>query len=457
MIKLNFGLLINNKKPNMKSLKLTLILFSMIVFLSQTKAQNYRCPECVEILDNKLVETSEYGSTSEYEDELYELFEMDEKEFDKTTKDTDGNIKVSFVYKKLPIDLGLGGSKKRTYQYLKEIRKKIQRNQNISKSDIAFFKKRSSKEMFDAFNDCMKSCYLNNKIPSGIKGEVIGDQAETFIYSISWQPISANQQYTFIQNVALTNLIPIGERTISKGEILEIFTGISQSYQRVDKTKQASIVINLNGQSPLMSTFQPVKPGEEKRKILSSMPLGTIITSAFDYDNFCIELYGQQCDPSSTEWVLADGSSAFGTEFMNVVSDPSRNTVIDETMKGGKLPDFSGKSEFGMIEKIKSVAIGHDKRIHNEVLKGNENSLQWNWTISPKRIMGNRRTTLIETDVDEFDISIIKDGNVDKTRVIGRTWDWKDGDHAGNWRGGTANLYGIGVRKQKVYYYVKVR
>lgn len=187
--------------------------------------------------------------------------------------------------------------------------------------------------------------------------------------------------------------------------------------------------------------YDPGAPMKELQRLrnqvrASEIPVGTVISSAMNYEQFT-----NSRNPGYTKekWLPADGQTL----------PPG---TLYETITGQRnAPDLTAQQTSHTVLDVVNIPKKHGENTISGVSTAGSKG-EWKWFVGPRDIQGQRYNNDYEQAPDNFQ-SYINDSGV--IIAQGTTFNFKHG-RWGNWMPGEANLLGISLLKNKLYYYVKV-
>lgn len=207
--------------------------------------------------------------------------------------------------------------------------------------------------------DCIVKTNPNSANPKSFTTEINGDPASDFTLIVHFKPQNREENKPVkIESFSYSqDLVPRNPVNFNKGAIINPYSGLSQSFVRINKDKPLSITLILDGQSPISVNLPPEK------SFISGIPVGTITASTFNYSELCGLLKEPSTFSTNNTWAPADGRAVVGSKYGEL-----RNSVPD--LRGVFLrglnsfyPDNNGAAELieGQIinEDSKRIAGGN--------------------------------------------------------------------------------------------------
>lgn len=294
------------------------VIFSFIVIsfllISPLQAEENSCDKILELGFNVYKLYSEAQINESY----YLMLSKSEKELDKLANKYEKGDKLDGAYKMIAV----AWSKNRKDEKYKERFRSSKFRYNAGLSiDNRFFEyikiRTVNEETLSAWQKCksneilakqkMKELELKS---GGFIPEVVGDEAGVFTFVINKLPQEGHPSKVKIVNVTKSNIEFIGDYNLKAEEFVENYTGISQSMRLIDPTEEATLVVNLENYNPVSKRFN--------KNALSNFPLGSIITSVLDFNQFSYETKNHrnnEFDPSKSKWAPADGRKVTGSDY----------------------------------------------------------------------------------------------------------------------------------------------
>jgi len=175
--------------------------------------------------------------------------------------------------------------------------------------------------------DCIKTLKTSESAisPKSFATEIIGDTNTNFTLVVHFKPQSGLENVpTKIVSISYSpNLIKTQPVNIDTGRFITPYTGISQSFTRINKDAPANIIITLENFSPIRLNIQ----GE--RSSTSGVPIGTIIASSLTYTELCKTIKESVSWSSTNTWAPADGRSVAGSRYADInVTTPDLRGVF---------------------------------------------------------------------------------------------------------------------------------
>ncbi|MEL6699634.1 MAG: hypothetical protein AAFP89_25575 [Bacteroidota bacterium] len=302
---------------------------------------------CDALLNEKLMDITAYSSTSQFEGDIKEVFELSDQDFERRASRSSRNGSFGFKYKDLNLSFGSGKTGSASYERFKEARRKYRFERRISDNDWVFFKTSSSQNILAAYEKCIETIY-DGRVQAGLQIEKdqipFGAEYEQFILDIRWIPGDkpTSQSFAKIKKVTVVNYKLNPPINLEEGAYIQPYDGVSQGLSRIDPNKPAQIVINVEGFSPLTFNSDGKNMSDEvELSHKSTLPVGTILSSILSFADFKEAMYGKNYKEEAVEWLPADGSvSPPNSPYFDLVfGDPSYASYIKNE---GKIPDLRG-------------------------------------------------------------------------------------------------------------------
>ena len=247
----------------------------------------------------------------EKEEEIHlmirEMIDLSEEKIRKEKEINKDDFSLFGVYSAARLFMSKESYNDHVINHILKLKLRVEQGQEIDEHDKLFYKRRFvSEQVVNAWKECMDNG------DSGMSMETIGDTGGEFSVILKWVPTDVHDNATKVVSVAHTNLTPVPPIHFKRNEVVEPYTGLQQVFYRNDSTKEASIVITLDGYQPLELVL-PVSDDINGSKV----PVGTIIASILKWDKFN-KYYNNSKDEDNYEkilWVPADGRPVHGSDF----------------------------------------------------------------------------------------------------------------------------------------------
>lgn len=295
-----------------------LLLGVLIFCLHTTSAQSKYadCGICVEGLQAAAFDTYSFSSENDFKSFLSMYFNMtdEQRKSLRNSSSTSAGIKAAIDI----VSLGIFGSSssEQEQEEFRKIAQQFQQTQEISNNDIVkIYKKMVNPQAVQAYEKCVTECIQRQSGSTGLAYSIEGDKNDEFILIINWRPLT-EPSASKVSSFQVNNLLLKNGASIYNGAEFKAFTPLVQSFKRVDKNKPASISVSFVGLgNPISLTL------ESEDGMGSNLPLGTIIASTLNYQEFI----GQIFDDKQSSWAPADGrsvaNSKYGKKYKSYVPD----------------------------------------------------------------------------------------------------------------------------------------
>lgn len=221
------------------------------------------CP-CKDILAEGIRDTYAINTQQEFLQVSERLLRMTDEQLEIESKNKEGSGKLSVVIKAVPIGIG-GGVSTRTDR-LKEIRKKLQDDQNFhlaesNYQDVAIAVVNDN--LVSKWESCMGKWIdflAKTSQKDGFMAEFEVLEENIVSIKLKWvRPTDASEEKIKIRSVDLINAIEAGTRKIEGGTMIGA-GGTEQLLTWIDTTRDAIAVINTEGAGTARHVFAARKP-----------------------------------------------------------------------------------------------------------------------------------------------------------------------------------------------------
>lgn len=183
--------------------------------------------------------------------------------------------------------------------------------------------------------------------------------------------------------------------------------------------------------------WNPPAPIDEVKRLETALrqaevPVGTIVASILTPEQFFNPV---NSNVKKEAWVLVDGKP------------------LPADTKYGKMTGSANAPKREDVEGLQLKQVVSGARSHGESVKQFETpGANWKWVASGRDVQGQTPNNDWEQDVDQMQTWVDENGTV---TAQGRTWNRKHGSW-GAWKGGSANVFGVGTGSSGLNYYLKV-
>lgn len=116
--------------------------------------------------------------------------------------------------------------------------------------------KTASSEITTAWLECVRA-QSRGDVKSSISGDPTGD----FILSIQWNPTyRGDYPPAPVRSINLANVAYRGDSLLVRDEVFQTYTGLAQSFRRIDPKKPAAIVVNFEGVTAIQVDLPAITP-----------------------------------------------------------------------------------------------------------------------------------------------------------------------------------------------------
>lgn len=202
----------------------------------------------------------------------------------------------------------------------------------------------------------------------GFIKEIIGDESGLFTFIINKKPEQGQIDSVKIISVTKNNLEFLGSNNLKAGELIENYTGISQSMRLVNPDKTASLVVTIENFNPITHEFT--------KNALSHFPIGSIIASTLDFNQFSRETKNNPngyFDTAESKWSPADGRRVMGSDYQKNYNDMLPDLRgqflrgLNQFYSSGEPDEYeNGKDEGARIQKNKYSYQNHATAVPTE-------------------------------------------------------------------------------------------
>jgi hypothetical protein len=340
---------------------------------------------------------------------------------------------ISVIVDAIPIGLNAGASDDDVHRFQQRIRSstsltvQLQTYQTITRSTLNI-------ELANTFNTC-----IENSQRFGLYIDLTASDDNVANVTIKYMPLSSDDQHPKIKSVQLVGLDDNATQSILNST-LKIGTVIPDqlSFTAYRKPKQQMVIV-LNTSNGL-SIVKRLDGDDESQ--LSTLPIGTIISSMIDFDNFNKatknngSINTASWSPTKSKWAPCDGRSVIGSTYYTLlINSPSTNGVASN------VPDLRGVFVRGL------------NRFDN-----NEQSSAPTYQLNPdNKLIGEFQGDALQDhthNYDRYKANVINDFSNDK--------DQRKGNFAPNEVESTTSVQGAKTatetrpKNRSVYYYVKI-
>lgn len=273
--------------------------------------------ECDKVLDLGFNIYKLY-SEAQINESYYAMLGKSEQELDSLANQYESGDALDGAYKMIAISWSKNRKNKSFRERFRTAKFRYEAGLTIDNSFFDFIKTKTvNDETLSKWESC-KKLEIEKLIAikelelkkGGFVQEIVGDESGVFTFIINKIPSSGHPVKARIANVTKSNIEFLGSYNFKPGEEIENYTGIAQSMRLIDPYKKASIVVNIEGYNPISQEFT--------KNALSNFPLGSIIASVLDFNEFSFETNNnpdRQFNPLSSKWAPADGRSVSGSDY----------------------------------------------------------------------------------------------------------------------------------------------
>jgi hypothetical protein len=289
-------------------MKKNVVLISILFFSFNSFSQDKEalCGKCVEGLRTATFDTYGFTSENNFKSFLSTYFSMtDEQRLAyRNSNSTSAGIKA--VIDEIPIGFTGSNASEEDREEYKKLQMLFQQNQDVYSNDmVKIYEKLVDQRAITAYENCITTCIRTVGGASALAYTIEGDLKDEFIFTINWRPLN-DLTTSKVSSFQFTNLLLKNGASIYTGADFKAFTPITQAFKRIDPSKPASISVSFIGLGePISVTLE----GEDK--LANSLPVGTIIASIVNYQQFA----GQVFNDAKSIWAPADGRSVANSTY----------------------------------------------------------------------------------------------------------------------------------------------